>query len=95
MSKVPVIITTDKRGVFMGYIDEKDATNQTIKAEDVHMCVYWSENVKGVLGLAATGPDEKSRVTKAAPSAILHGVTGVIGITKKAEKAWLSTPWGK
>lgn len=78
----------------MGYIDEKDAANTTIKAENVHMCVYWSTDVKGVLGLASTGPDKSSRVTKAAPSALLHGVTGVIGITKQAEKAWLSTPWG-
>ena len=96
MKKIPVLITTDKdkRGVFMGYIDPKDADSTVLVAKDVRMCVYWSKEVKGVLGLAATGPDKSSRITKSVPKARLHGVTAVMDITKMAEKAWRSEPWG-
>jgi len=94
--KIPVLITTDntKRGVFMGYIDPANANDTVLEAEDVRMCVYWSRSVKGVLGLAATGPDSECRITKAAPKARLHGVTAVLDITTKAEKAWKLEPWG-
>ena len=53
--KVPVLITTDttKRGVFMGFIDPADADKETLEAHEVRMAVYWSVDVKGVIGLAA------------------------------------------
>lgn len=94
--KIPVLITTDntKRGVFMGYVDPDKASETVLEAEEVRMCVYWSKEVKGVLGLAATGPDKHCKITKATPKARLHGVTAVMDITKQAEKAWKSEPWG-
>ena len=33
-------------------------------------------------------------VSPAAPKVRLHGVTAVMDITKEAEKAWKSEPWG-
>jgi hypothetical protein len=94
--KIPVLITTDKdkRGVFMGYIDKDRATETVLEASEVRMCVYWTADVKGVLGLAATGPTKTCRITKATPLARIHGVTAVMDITKEAEKAWLKEPWG-
>ena len=96
MSKMAVLITTDKdkRGVFMGYINPKDAHKEELEVENIRMCVYWSSAVKGVLGLAATGPDKESRITKAVPKATIHGVTAICEITEKAEKAWKKEPWG-
>lgn len=95
MKKLPVLITTDKdkRGVFMGYINPKDVEKTVLEATDVRMCVYWSEEVKGVLGLASTGPDKNCRITKAVPKARLHGVTAILDITDKAEKNWKKEPW--
>lgn len=94
-NKVPCLITTDssKRGVFMGYVDPKDADKETLEAEEVRMAVYWSADVKGVLGLAATGPTKDCRISKAAKKATLKGVTAVIEITEEAEKAWKKEPW--
>ena len=94
-NKIPVLITTDntKRGVFMGYIDLKDASESVLVAEDVRMCVYWSTDVRGVLGLAATGPTKSCKISKAVPKARLHGVTAIIDVTKEAEKAWEKEPW--
>ena len=93
--KVPALITTDntKRGVFMGFIDPKDADKETIEAEEVRMAVYWSADVKGVLGLANTGPSKKCRITAAAKKATLKGVTAVIEISDEALAAWRKEPW--
>lgn len=93
--KVAVLITTDntKKGVFMGFIDPKDASLETITAEEVRMAVYWSQDVKGVLGLASNGPSKGCRISPAAPKVLLKGVTAVVEITDKALKAWRSEPW--
>ena len=95
MKKIAVLITTDKdkRGVFMGYINPKDANETVLVAENVRMCIYWSSDVKGVLGLAATGPTKSCKISKAVPKARLHGVTLVMDITKEAEAAWEKEPW--
>lgn len=94
--KIPVLITTDntKRGVFMGFIDPKDAGNETLEATDVRMAVYWSADVKGVVGLASGGPTKSCRITPPAKRAVLKGVTAVMEITDKALKAWEKEPWG-
>jgi hypothetical protein len=92
-TEVPCIITTDKRGVFMGYIDPAKQGEKSIEAKDVRMVVSWSADVKGLFGLAANGPTKGCRITAAAPSCVLHGVTAVMTITEKAEKAFQSQPW--
>lgn len=95
MSKIPVLITTDKdkRGVFFGYIDPKDIDKTDITAEEVQMCVYWDRGVCGVLGLAANGPNEKSRVSPPVPRGIIKGVTFVGECSPKAVEAWKKQPW--
>lgn len=94
-NKVPVLITTDstKRGVFMGFIDPKDAGLETIIAEEVRMAVYWSPDVRGVLGLASGGPTKSCRISPAAKKATLKGVTAVLEITEEALAAWRKEPW--
>lgn len=93
--KIPVLITTDstKRGVFMGFIDPKDADKETLAAEEVRMAVYWSPDIRGVLGLAATGPSKNCRISAATKKATLKGVTAVIEITDEAVAAWRKEPW--
>ncbi len=93
--KVPVLITTDntKRGVFMGFIDPKDADKEIIEAEEVRMAVFWSADVKGVIGLASTGPTKGCKISGAAKKATLKGVTAVLEITDEALKAWRKEPW--
>lgn len=51
---VPLVVTTAHRGVFFGFA--KPTENKTIRLRDAQMCVYWSADVKGVLGLASKGP---------------------------------------
>lgn len=94
--KIPVLITTDstKRGVFMGFIDPKDASLETMVASEVRMCVMWTADVRGVIGLASTGPSKTCRISKAAPKATLKGVTAAVEITDEALVAWRKEPWG-
>jgi len=87
----PVVICTDKRGVFFGYAT--DTTGAVIVLKRPQMCVYWAKSVKGVLGLAADGPNSECRVTDAPPAIELRGITCVIECSERAAKAWESKPW--
>jgi hypothetical protein len=91
MNKRFLVVTTAHKGVFGGY--GIPTTEKTIRLEQAQMCVYWSEDVKGVVGLAVTGPSKNCRVGPAASAITLQDVTSVMEVTKKAEKAWTSKPW--
>lgn len=90
----PVVVTTEHRGVFFGYLqDDGTEPGTTVTITDAQMCVYWSTDVRGIVGLAATGPTSGCKITPAAPSITLHGVTAVMGATDEAVIAWQKRPW--
>jgi len=90
---MPVVVTTEHRGVFFGFATSPTAGATTIELVDGQMCVYWSESVKGVLGLAATGPDKRCKISPPVPRLELNKVTSVMHATSEAVKAWQSRPW--
>jgi hypothetical protein len=93
-SKRPVVVTTEHKGVFFGHVaNDHDDTTESVFLTDAQMCVYWDTNVKGVLGLAATGPTSSCKVTAPVPSITLRGVTAVMGASPSAVKAWEAKPW--
>lgn len=88
MSKeIGVVITTAHRGVFFGYIP-KLTDAKSITAKKVRMAVYWSADVRGVLGLAATGPVSGCKITPAVDEMVINDVTSVMKCTDEAVKAW-------
>lgn len=92
----PVVVTTAHRGVFFGYVpDGADLTATVVRLERARMCVYWSADVGGVVGLAAKGPSKTCRVGPAAPSLVLQGVTAVMEVTTKAAAAWENGYWSR
>ena len=93
---IPVLITTDKdkRGVFFGYINAEDVSKDELRAEQVQMCVYWSRDVGGVLGLAAGGPTKTCRVSAPAPAGYIKGITLIVEASEEAVAAWKLQPWG-
>ena len=93
-NKVAVVVTTnkDRRGVFFGYINPEEVKFDLLRVEEVQMCLYWTET-RGVLGLASEGPNSKCRVSRAAPSIILDGVTAIIEASEEAVKNWKKMPW--
>lgn len=87
----PVLVCTEKRGVFFGYAS--DTSGSVIELKRSRMCVYWSRATKGVLGLAAMGPQDGSRIGPSVPSIELRGITCVVACTPEAVSAWESGPW--
>ncbi len=94
--KIKVLMTTDssKRGVFSGIILAEDWDKENIVAEEVRMCVHWSSDMKGVLGLASMGPSKSCKISKAVKKAHIKGVTAVVELSDEAWKKWQSEPWG-
>lgn len=86
-----LVVTTSHRGVFAGY--GKPTTNKIIRLENVRMCIYWSADCKGIVGLAATGPTKSCKIGPAAPAITIQDVTAVFEASKEAEALWNSQPW--
>lgn len=86
----PVIVTTAHRGVFFGYASNTDG--DVIKLKNARLCVYWSADLKGFMGLASTGPTATCRI---GPRADIEcrNITAVLEVTPAAVKAWEAAPW--
>ena len=86
-----VLVTTAHRGVFMGIADKTDG--ETIALKGARLCIYWSADVKGFMGLAANGPTKACKIGPPA-DITLRNITAVLEVTPEAVKAWESAPWG-
>lgn len=88
----PVIVTTVHRGVFFGYTTNTD--NEVITLKRARLCLYWSRDVKGFMGLAATGPSSGCRIGPAA-DITLRGITAVLEVPPAVVEKWEAAPWSK
>lgn len=89
-----VIVTTEHRGVFGGYLNGSvSEDSKVLTLTDARMCLYWSADVKGVLGLAVGGPVKGCRVGPSVGSLTLTGVTSIMDASAEAEKAWSEPRW--
>ena len=89
-TKRPVIVTTAHRGVFFGYASDTDGAQ--IALTHARLCVYWSADMQGFMGLAAQGPSPSCKIGPAA-DITLRDITSVLEVTPEAEKRWCSAPW--
>lgn len=87
-----VLVTTKHRGVFAGLCDDTKAEVVTLR--EARLCLYWSADVKGFMGLAALGPSASCRVGPAVPSIELREITSVIEMAPAARAKWEAAPWG-
>ena len=90
--KISVLVTTEHRGVFMGYIDPATVDAEILELDKARLCVYWSSDVKGFMGLAAHGPTSDCRIGPPA-NIRLRAITSVLTLTPEAEAAWEKAPW--
>lgn len=88
----PVIVTTAHRGVFFGYAIDTDG--ETIALKRSRLCVYWSADCKGFMGLAANGPTKGCRIGPEA-DITLRNITAVLDVTPAAVAKWDAAPWAK
>jgi hypothetical protein len=93
MEKRAVVVTTEWRGVFFGFLEDDTNYPARIVLSDARNCLYWDSASKGVLGLAAKGPSKSSRIGPKVPKADLVKLTGIFECTPEAVKAWESEPW--
>jgi len=91
-----VVVTTDKdrRGVFFGKLVDQDKDKGFATLSNAKMCVYWSTETKGVVGLASHGPANGSKITPEIPRIELNGVTSVMDCTELAVAGWKAEIWG-
>lgn len=89
-----VVVTTENRGVFFGYVRDESKAPAQITLEKVRNCVYWPMQVKGFLGLTVSGPLSGSKIGPPAPAATLYKLTSISDCTDEAVKAWESGGWG-
>ena len=85
-----VLVTTAHRGVFFGFAARTDG--ETIVLKRARLCVYWSQDVKGFMGLASSGPTQGCRIGPAADIE-LRAITAVAEVTPSAVAAWERAPW--
>lgn len=88
----PVVVTTAHRGVFFGYATNTDG--ETIALTKARLCLYWSADVKGFMGLASDGPSSGCRIGPAADFT-LRNITAVLEVTPAAEAKWQAAPWSR
>jgi len=90
-SERAVLVTTAHRGVFFGYAT--DTTGSTIKLRAARLCVYWSADLRGFMGLASHGPTGSCRVGPAADIEV-RDVTSVSEVSHQATEKWEKAQWG-
>lgn len=86
----PVIVTTAHRGVFFGYAHDTDGDQ--IALQRARLCLYWSADVKGFMGLASNGPSKSCKIGPPA-DITLRAITAVLEVTPDAVAKWEAAPW--
>jgi len=93
----PVMVTTSHRGVFFGYLDDRqpNAETKTVTVARARNCGYWSRSMGGFVGLATVGPDAECRIGPAAPEMMIYDVTSIVTCTPEAATRWEEGRWSR
>lgn len=83
-----VLVTTEFRGVFFGYVKDDKKLPAEITLTGVRNCIYWSADVGGFLGLAANGPTSGCKISKRASELTVYKVTSVSPVDESAVEKW-------
>ncbi len=81
----PVVVTTAHRGVFYGYA--KDTTGASIELKRARLCIYWTSDLRGFMGLASHGPSSGCKIGPAVDIAV-RDITSVVECTPEAAAKW-------
>lgn len=82
----PVLVTTEFRGVFFGYLDSRDGS--TVILTNARNCIYWSAATGGFGGLATVGPQNGSRIGERIAKVELLKVTSIAEVSAAAVEVW-------
>jgi len=84
-SERPVLVTTAYKGVFFGWASKTDGP--TIALKRARLCIYWSADLMGFMGLAAKGPNSQCKIGPPADIE-LRDITSVTECTEAAVQRW-------
>lgn len=88
MKNKAVLVTTEFRGVFFGFVKDDKKLPAQITMMKVRNCIYWHSSVGGFLGLASNGPNEQCKLGAEVPELTLYRVTSVSPVTDGAVEKW-------
>ena len=86
----PVLVCTEYRGVFFGYLDGQ--AGDPLVLRNVRCALYWDRATGGFLGLAERGPGPSCRIGARAAQVELRKITCVVEVSESAASAWESAP---
>jgi len=89
--KRAVVVTTQHRGVFFGYLEGQKG--KVVTLSQVRNCTYWDAALHGFIGLATDGPNERCKIGPAASNGTLFDVTAILDVTQAAVDRWETAPW--
>ncbi len=81
----PVLVTTAHKGVFFGWATV--TSGPTISLKRARLCIYWSADLMGFMGLAAKGPTSDCKIGPPADIE-LRDITSVTECTSEAAMRW-------
>ena len=84
----PVLVTTEFRGVFFGYVKNDKNLPEEITLTNARNCIYWSASCNGFLGLASEGVKSGCKIGAKVDEVKLYKITSVTPVTEKAAKTW-------
>jgi hypothetical protein len=85
-SRRPVLVTTEYRGVFFGYVEDTSGDNVTLY--NARNCIYWPSANGGFIGLASEGPAKGARIGATVEKIELRKITSVSEVAKDAAAKW-------
>jgi len=85
-----VLVTTAHKGVFFGYAT--DTSGDVIKLRAGRLCVYWTSDLRGFMGLASHGPSNQCKIGPAADIEV-RAVTSIVEVSAEAVTRWEKQPW--
>ena len=87
-NKKPVLVTTEFRGVFFGYVKDGSKLPAEITLTDARNCLYWASSVGGFLGLASNGVNSQCKIGARVSEITLYKVTSVTPVSDTAAESW-------
>lgn len=84
----PVLITTEFRGVFFGFVKDDSKLPSEITLTGAKNCMYWAVSCRGFLGLAAHGPNAECRIGEEVSEITLYKITSVSNVSEEAVAQW-------
>lgn len=92
MDKLPVLVTTEHKGVFFGYLNS-EMLKEKVQLTGARNCTYWDAELRGVFGLASHGPGAKCKIGHLIEEITLFDITSISKCTSVAVEAWDKAPW--